>query len=112
MGPHLLSFCLKFCGELLVKLTHNHFSRLLESYHHTKVCSLLNDLDMRGFFHNISTPDFHGDPRSCLSILLLTAAMLMHVIDGFLESSATQQFYNCIINNSITCSSPHLLLIY
>lgn len=112
MGPHLLSFCLKCSGALPVKLTQNEFSRLLESYHDTKIRSVLNDLDVLGFFHNISTPDFHGDLCSCLPVLLLIAAMVMPVIDGFLEGSATQQFYNCIINNSINCSSPHLLLIY
>lgn len=112
MSPHLLSFCLKFSGALLVKLTHNQFSNLFASYHHTKICCVLDDLDMLGFFHSIFTCDFHGDPCFCLSRLLLTAAMVMHVIDGFLESSATQHFCNCIINNSINCSPLYLLLIY
>lgn len=95
-----------------LKKTHNEFSRPLESYHLSKIHSVLNDLAMLGFLQNISIPDFHGDPCSCLSVLLLTAAMVMPVIDRFLESPATQQFYNCIINNSINCSSSHLALIY
>lgn len=109
-----MGFCLRFSGALLVKLTHNQFSRLLESYDHIRIFSVLNNLDILGvfFFPDISTLDFHGDPCSCLFILPLTAAMVMHVIDELLESSATQQFYNCIINNSIICSSPHLCLIY
>lgn len=112
MGPRLIRFYLKFSGALLVKLTHNQFSRLLESYHHIRIYSVLNDLHMLGFFSQISTPDFHGDLCSFLFILPFTVPVVMHFIDGFLESSETQQFYNCIINNSINCSSPHLLLIY
>lgn len=111
-GPTFDGLLLEILWCTAGKINSQPFSRLLESYDHIQIYPVLNDLDMLGFFFpNIPTPDFHGDPCSCLFILLLTAAMVMHVIDGLLESSATQQFYNCIINNSIN-SSPHLCLIY
>lgn len=75
---------------------------------------MLSNLNMLGFPPLLSPPkknnsisDVHEDPCSHLSILLLTAAMVMPVIDEFLESSATQQFHNSVINNSVNCSSPH-----